>query len=202
MRCGIHHVRYGLILVCAGLLTGCYSTKEWVVLLRGEDGQVGSVAVEGKEHTEILDAPLTSVVIDTRGQVKRRVVDEAQVQEMFARALAAQPPKPISFTLYFVHDSTDIVPTSQPLLEALFTEVARRQAVEVQITGHTDRVGTVAYNDRLSLNRAEAVRDMLIKRGLRASFIRAVGRGEREPLIPTPDEQPEPRNRRVEIIVR
>jgi outer membrane protein OmpA-like peptidoglycan-associated protein len=163
---------------------------------------VGSVAVEGKEHTEILDAPLTSAIIDSRGQVKRRVVDEAQVQETFARALAAQPPQPISFTLYFVHDSAEIVPTSQPTLEALFTEVARRQAVQVQITGHTDCVGTVAYNDRLSLSRAEAVRDMLIQRGLRASFIRAVGRGEREPLIPTPDEQPEPRNRRVEVIVR
>jgi outer membrane protein OmpA-like peptidoglycan-associated protein len=202
MRCGIRYVRYGLILACLGLLTGCYSTKEWVVLLPGEDGQVGAVAVKGKEHTEILDAPLTSAVIDTRGQVKRRAVDETQVQETFGRALAAQPPQSISFTLYFVHDSTETVPASQPTLEALFTEVARRLAVEVQITGHTDRVGTVAYNDRLSLNRAEAVRDMLIQRGLRASFIRAVGRGEREPLIPTPDEQPEPRNRRVEIIVR
>jgi len=40
------------------------------------------------------------------------------------------------------------------------------------------------------------------KNGLHASFIRAVGRGEREPLIPTPDEQAEPRNRRVEVIVR
>src|SRR5262249_26978738 len=153
--------------------------KERVVLLPGEDGQVGSVAVEGKGHTEVLDAPLTSVVVDTRGQVKRSMVDEAQVQETFARALAAQPPKPISFTLYFVYDSTDIVPASQPALDALFTEVASRQAVEVQITGHTDRVGTDAYNDRLSLSRAEAVRDMLIKRGLRASFIRAVGRGKR-----------------------
>ncbi len=70
------------------------------------------------------------------------------------------------------------------------------------MTGHTDRVGGEADNDRLSLQRAEAVRAMLIQRGIQASFLRAVGRGEREPLIPTPDEQPEPRNRRVEVIVR
>ena len=44
--------------------------------------------------------------------------------------------------------------------------------------------------------------DILIQRGLKTSFIRAVGRGEREPLIATPDEEPEPRNRRVEVIVR
>jgi outer membrane protein OmpA-like peptidoglycan-associated protein len=60
----------------------------------------------------------------------------------------------------------------------------------------------VASNDRLALERAQAVRDMLVQRGLQASFIRAVGRGEREPLVPTPDEQAEPRNRRVEVIVR
>ena len=70
------------------------------------------------------------------------------------------------------------------------------------MTGHTDRVGSVADNDRLSLQRAEAVRAMLIQRGIKASFLRAVGRGEREPLIPTADEQAEPRNRRVEVIVR
>jgi outer membrane protein OmpA-like peptidoglycan-associated protein len=74
--------------------------------------------------------------------------------------------------------------------------------VEVQVTGHTDRVGSVADNDRLSLQRAEAVRAMLIQRGINSSFLRAVGRGEREPLIPTADQQAEPRNRRVEVIVR
>jgi OOP family OmpA-OmpF porin len=74
--------------------------------------------------------------------------------------------------------------------------------VEVQVTGHTDRVGSVADNAQLSLQRAEAVRAMLIQRGINSSFLRAVGRGEREPLIPTADQQAEPRNRRVEVIVR
>jgi OmpA-OmpF porin, OOP family len=63
-------------------------------------------------------------------------------------------------------------------------------------------VGSVGDNDHLSLARAQAVQDMLAQLGLRSDFIRAVGRGEREPLVPTPDEQPEPRNRRVEVIVR
>ena len=95
-----------------------------------------------------------------------------------------------------------MAPNSRAELESVFDEVAKRQAVEVQVTGHTDRVGNVADNDRLSLQRAEAVRAMLIKRGIKATFIRAVGRGEREPLIPTADEQSEARNRRVEVIVR
>ena len=202
MKHGIGHVRSYTALTCAVLLSACSTTKELVVLLPGEDGPAGAVAIVAKQHTTILDAPLAAAKIDTQGRVKKGPITEAEVRQTFAPALAAQPPKPVSFTLYFLANSTEIVPSSQATLEALLAEVAKRQAVEVQITGHTDRVGSVADNDRLSQVRAEAVRDMLANNGLQASFIRSVGRGEREPLIPTADEQPEPQNRRVEVIVR
>jgi outer membrane protein OmpA-like peptidoglycan-associated protein len=184
------------------LLSACSTTQELVVLLPEEDGQVGAVAIAAQQHTTILDTPLAAAKIDAQGRVKQDRLTEAEVRQTFASALAAQPPKPMSFTLYFLANSTELVPSSQATLAALLAEVAGRQAVEVQITGHTDRVGSVADNDRLSQVRAEAVRDMLVQHGLQASFMRAVGRGEREPLLPTPDEQPEPQNRRVEVIVR
>jgi outer membrane protein OmpA-like peptidoglycan-associated protein len=81
-------------------------------------------------------------------------------------------------------------------------EIARRPAPEIVVIGHTDRVGAVPYNDALSLRRAERVRDELVKVGITADRISVAGRGEREPLVPTPDEVAEPRNRRVEINVR
>jgi OmpA-OmpF porin, OOP family len=202
MKYGTGGVRSYTALACAMLLSACSTTKELVVLLPEEDGQVGAVAIAAQQHTTILDTPLAAAKIDTQGRVKKDRLTEAEVRQTFASVLAAQPPKPMSFTLYFLANSTEIVPSSQATLAALLAEVAGRQAVEVQITGHTDRVGSVTENDRLSQVRAEAVRDMLVQHGLQASFIRAVGRGEREPLIPTPDEQPEPQNRRVEVIVR
>jgi OmpA-OmpF porin, OOP family len=189
-------------LACAVLLSACSTTKELVVLLPGENGEVGAVAIAEPQRTTILDTPLGAAKIDTKGRVKRDTLSEADVKRTFAEALAAQPPKALSFILYFFEKSTDIVPSSCATLIALLDEVAKRQAVEVQSTGHTDRVGRVGDNDRLSIERAEAIRDALIKNGLHASFIRAVGRGERDPLIPTPDEQAVPRNRRVEVIVR
>jgi outer membrane protein OmpA-like peptidoglycan-associated protein len=70
------------------------------------------------------------------------------------------------------------------------------------VTGHTDRVGTVESNDALSLRRARLIRDRLLSVGVAAERVEAVGRGEREPLVPTADEVPEPKNRRVEIRVR
>jgi OmpA-OmpF porin, OOP family len=196
------HVLSYTALACAVLLSACSTTKELVVLLPGEDGEVGTVAIAESQRTTLLDTPLGAAKIDAKGRVKRDTFSEADVKRTFAEALAAQPPKALSFILYFFEKSTDIVPSSCATLIALLDEVAKRQAVEVQITGHTDRVGKVQDNDRLSIERAEAIRDVLIKNGLHASFIRAVGRGEREPLIPTPDEQAEPRNRRVEVIVR
>jgi outer membrane protein OmpA-like peptidoglycan-associated protein len=153
-------------------------------------------------HGATLDAPFSAAKVDTKGNVEKTTVTQEEVNRTFAEALAAQPLKAISFTLYFDSNSTEVTPNARAALESLFAEVAHRQAVEVQVTGHTDRVGSVTDNDRLSLQRAEAVRAMLIQRGIAATFVRAVGRGEREPLIPTPDEQPEAQNRRVEVIVR
>jgi outer membrane protein OmpA-like peptidoglycan-associated protein len=184
------------------LLSACSSRQDLIVLLPEEDGRVGTVTIVGAQRTTILDTPRGAATIDTKGRVKKDTLSEGDIQRTFAEALATQPPKALSFTLYFFEKSTDIVPASRATLAALLTEVARRQAVEVQITGHTDRVGKVPDNDRLSTERAEAVRDVLMQHGLHANFVRTVGRGEREPLIPTPDEQDEPRNRRVEVIVR
>jgi len=202
MQQGTGHVLHYTALAWAVLLSACSTTKELVVLLPGEDGKVGAVAIEEKQRTTILDTPLAAARIDTQGRVKKDTLTEEEVKRTFSQALAAQPPPSLSFILYFFEKSTEIVPESRETLDALLAEVAKRQAVEVQITGRTDRVGQVADNDRLSQERAEAVRDMLAKNGLKGNFVRTVGRGEREPLIPTPDEQPEPRNRRVEVIVR
>jgi outer membrane protein OmpA-like peptidoglycan-associated protein len=202
MSLGKQLVGYGMAWIFAMLLTACSTTRELIVLLPEEDGTLGSVAIGEGDRSVIIDTPLAAANIDTRGRVKQQTITDAEVNRIFEAALAAQPPKPISFLLYFEEGQTQVTSESQAMLDALFAEVARRQAVEVQITGHTDRVGGIADNDRLSLARSQAVRDMLVQLGLRADFIRAVGRGEREPLVSTPDEQPEARNRRVEVIVR
>ena len=193
---------YGVVCVGALLLAACDSHRTLVVLLPEEGGTSSTVTVETGTRTTVLDAPLTAARIDAQGSIKQDVITQQEVERHFAHALAAQPPTPLSFTLYFKEASTEVLAESQAALEALLAEVARRQAVEVQVTGHTDRTGTEEENDRLSLSRAQAVQQMLIQRGLQTNFIRTVGRGERAPLVPTPDEQPEPRNRRVEIVVR
>jgi outer membrane protein OmpA-like peptidoglycan-associated protein len=184
------------------LTVSCSSTKALIVLLPDENSAHGAVAISQGDGVAVLDTPMTAARVDTRGRVEKKAITQTEVENNFAEALAALPPKPISFTLYFEEGSTVVLKDSKNTLLELFAEVAKRKAVEVQVTGHTDTLGKESDNDRLSEERAQAIREMLIAQGLKSNFIRAVGRGEREPLIPTPDNAREPRNRRVEVIVR
>ena len=72
----------------------------------------------------------------------------------------------------------------------------------IGVTGHADRSGTDAYNMALSLRRANAVKDQLVREGIPAAGITVVGRGESQPLVPTADGVREPQNRRVEIVLQ
>jgi outer membrane protein OmpA-like peptidoglycan-associated protein len=105
--------------------------------------------------------------------------------------------------VYFLEGSTNLAPGSEPVLNQMFKEIALRPGAEVEIIGHTDTVGSDDDNDALSLKRAQEVRDAVASMGhLDVSITRFSGRGEREPLVATPDDTAEPRNRRVEIVVR
>lgn len=192
------------VILCLSLLISacCSSTKTLVVLLPDENGDKGSVVVGQGKITTVLNTPMTAAKVSTTGRVRKEDVTQMEVEKDFSMALSATPPKPISFTLYFEEGTTVVLDISKGTLEELFDEVANRQAVEVQITGHTDTVGTTSDNDRLSTQRAETIKEMLVSKGLQSNFIRAVGRGERELLVSTPDNVDEQKNRRVEVIVR
>ncbi len=70
------------------------------------------------------------------------------------------------------------------------------------LTGHTDKSGSDAYNNALSVRRANAIADLLEKRGISRSVLNVSGHGESEPRVPTADGERNPQNRRVEITVK
>lgn len=201
MKTRPHFSGYVFFFLLALHLTAC-GGGELVVLLPDEDGRVGQVSVDRDGNRVLLDSAYESAELDTWGMPRQGTMPEEEVRRVFSGAMSVQPPDSEVFVFHYDLGSPDIPSEYEPLLRALLAEVAAREAVEVQVTGHTDRVGTVEKNDRLSMERARHIRDALVKSGLKASFIRVVGRGEREPLIVTEDDVPEPRNRRVEVIVR
>ncbi|TAJ86536.1 OmpA family protein, partial [Reyranella sp.] len=72
----------------------------------------------------------------------------------------------------------------------------------ITATGHTDTSGSEQYNMALSLRRANAVKDALVREGVPATAIAVIGRGEQGLLVQTGDNVREPQNRRVEIVVQ
>lgn len=89
--------------------------------------------------------------------------------------------------LYFLEGKDELTPESQRVIEQIFAEIGRRPAPEIAVIGHTDRVGSVQFNDALSLRRTRKIRDDMVKLGVPADQIQVAGGGEREPLVATED---------------
>ena len=173
-----------------------------VILLPNADGSVGAVVVRQDEVEIVLDKAYAAVVIEGPGQVRQLIRDPEFTKEKFSITLAALPPKSVSFLLYFLKGKDELTAESKKEVEKMLAELAKRAAGEISVIGHTDTVGAIEFNDKLSLQRASSVRQLLLARGIPAVGISIAGRGEREPLVATLDNVDEPRNRRVEINVR
>ena len=183
------------ILTCA-LVGGC-ATSGSVVLLSGEGGaETGAVAMLDPKSEAELGVLTTAYTGTPLGAFRPRAIDGAQ----YASLTAGLPPPPRTYTLYFEEGTTNLTAASVPVLQQLRGLVT--SAADVQITGHTDRMGATERNDQLSRERAVEIRAELVKQGLPVANARVTGRGEREPVVPTADNVEEARNRRVEVILR
>ena len=184
------------------LLGGCATSS--LVLLPDDEGHQGSVAVleTGGKPTEAVISQGNSRTKLGDANVAPRPLGEKGLKPDEAALLSTLPPPAKSFTLYF--DEGTVTPTaeSQTVLTALRAEIASRSGPQVEVTGHTDTVGSDEDNDRLSMQRAEEVLNWLAGQGFDRSLMSATGRGERELREPSLDNFSSATNRRVEIIVR
>ncbi len=178
------------------------TAPEMVAVIPGPSGHVGAVVVRGAGGEQVLDRAFVARRVKADGSVETAPVTPEAVHEAFDETVKALPGRPASFTLYFLEGKDELTPASKAELDKVFGELRRRPAPDIVVIGHTDTVGNLAFNDKLSLARAERVRDMLVGLGIEGRRIQSAGRGKRELLVPTDDNVPEPRNRRVEISVR
>lgn len=185
----------------AVLLTACATPQGTVVLLPEPGGRDSAVVVGQGGKEVVLDQPYAGAKLASTGPQKYNS-NAAEVKSQFGAAMAALPSRPAQFTLYFIEGKDEFTDVSKQSIDSVFAEIASRPVPDVLVVGHTDRVGSDAANDVLSRQRAEVVRRALIARGIAPENVVAVGRGKREPVVPTADGVAEARNRRVEILVR
>jgi peptidoglycan-associated lipoprotein len=201
---------YGLTAALAAALAaslpGCATPPppakppSYVVLLASPDGSVGKVVVRGSKGEQVIDQARGAALLD--GSAAPALVDEARLQRDFGEAMAARPLLPQHFLLYFESGGAQLTAASLALLPEIVESAKQRATVDMSVIGHSDTVGKADTNADLSLKRAQAVAELIQRRGLRVEELTVESHGERNLLVPTPDETPEPRNRRVEVTLR
>ena len=170
--------------IALAILFGRQGAEELVVLVPAADGHIGTVVIErdGKK----TDPQHRLRVLARRWapqELSNATVPEEEVRRDFGAALEAIPARPASFLLYFVTGTDELTEESKAEMQRVLDELRRRPAPDIQVIGHTDRVGGDEANDALSLQRAQTMREAMLGLGIPAARIRASGRGEREPLV-------------------
>lgn len=107
-----------------------------------------------------------------------------------------------SDVLNFAFDSTVLNEEARSALDAALAVISDNAEVAMDVVGHTDSTGSDVYNQGLSERRAQAAVAYLVSQGVMPGQLRAVGRGESQPVASNATEEGRARNRRVELVVR
>ena len=196
------------LLAAAVLLTGCAAPRVEVVLLTQHDCRRSAVQDTTGAANEKLSHPYQRFVAVTDKAARVDDADPAEVMRAFQPVFAVRPVQPQRFTVYFDRGVAGLTPASQATFLQLFSAAQQRPGADIMVIGYTDTVGSTESNELLSKQRAEDVRTLLMQAQLFVMHqvplqrIETVGRGERSLAVPTEDEVDEPRNRRVEILLR
>ena len=179
------------------------SGETLAVLLIDEDQGIGRAVVSNAHgQTELQVAFASTSATPTKPPTPVAIMSEAEVQRIFGEALSALPPLTQQFAVFFRFESEELTTESRARLPNILQAVKDHAAREVVVIGHTDSTGASNRNYTLGLSRARVVRNILVSIGLESAIIQVISHGEADQLVPTADEIIEPRNRRVEIMVR
>ena len=187
------------------ILAGCVTRPppkppSYAVLLDNPDGTTGAITITGSRGSVLITRSRFGANLD--GSAQACIFDQTQLDADFKDVLAARPQLPVSFMLYFEGTGTTLTAESRALIARILAAVASRPVPDVSVIGHTDTLGNAEANEKLGLDRAQLVAKLIAEAGLKVSELTVTSHGEFNLLVKTPDETPEPKNRRVEITIR
>ena len=190
-----------VVVIC--MFTGCSCNRTTVVLLPDHDNHVGQVEITNAHGTTLIDQAGYGVTLREQDAPQEAgAIEKKEIQARFASVLDVEPEVPTKFILQFKSGSDILTDESLARIPVIISEIKSRSSMDISVSGHSDRVGNEDDNIALSFKRAQRVLNLLLDQGIDSRFINASSHGEGNPLIPTADGVPEPKNRRVEVIVR
>ncbi len=142
-----------------------------------------------------------SIPIDTVGVVETIVEEAAPIEPVIEPIEAQEAPLSITLVYGFEFASADPQLDTEQILSEIRAAFRKYPNGIAEIIGHTDNVGSEAFNQRLSEQRAKALRDILVKAGLDPARVIYSGRGELLPLNDNSTEEQRAQNRRVEVVI-
>lgn len=143
--------------------------------------------------------PLSEAVVDTIEQIKAGVVIPSRAR--VAAPVAAPTKVRLSADTLFDFDKSVLKPEGKAELDTLVERIKGIKLDVVIAVGHTDSIGTDAYNNRLSMRRADSVKAYLVSKGIDAKRIKTDGKGESQPIADNASAEGRAKNRRVDIEV-
>lgn len=175
-----------------------------VVLLPDSAGKPSTIVLTNQAGTQTLSQPYDSVrwVSNGTAPVAPSAMDPAEVKRIFGPTLDVLPQPEQSFLLFFAGDSEALLPESRAQVPAILDAIRERKSTLITVIGHTDAMATPDYNYRLGLRRADGVATILRAAGVKNSDLIVTSHGQGDPAVPNQPGKSEPRNRRVEVIVR
>ena len=102
---------------------------------------------------------------------------------------------------FFDFDKSVLKPAAKAKLDDLVSKIKSINLEVIIAVGHTDSVGTDAYNQKLSVRRSEAVKAYLVSKGIEKNRVYTEGKGEKQPVADNKTAQGRAKNRRVELEV-
>jgi outer membrane protein OmpA-like peptidoglycan-associated protein/tetratricopeptide (TPR) repeat protein len=167
------------------------------VLLYQKPGVYDCVVFNGAVYNITVNAEgyltHTAQITVPEGADKKEIIHDVQLIR------AEKGAKIVLNNIFFDFNKSTLRPNSYKSLNTLLSTMKRYPMMAIEISGHTDNVGTMTFNQRLSDARANVVRDFLVRNGIEAKRVGAFGRSYRQPIASNDSAQGRQLNRRTEI---
>jgi outer membrane protein OmpA-like peptidoglycan-associated protein len=200
------HNRFATVLVLPVMflsISGCSSNLRTGALGGAAAGAVIGGIASGSARGAIVGAAIGGAAGAAVGAVMDSQAEDLQDRLPNARVERVGEGIAVTFDsgILFAVNQATLQPAGQQNLRDLVASLEEYEGTEVLVVGHTDSTGETAYNQGLSERRADAARNFLTGAGLEQGRVRAIGRGELEPIASNDTETGRQQNRRVEIAI-
>lgn len=145
-----------------------------------------------------VDANGCKIVLDDDHDGVPNSMDKCPNTPQGAAVNADGCPETVNLHINFENNSYTVQPASLPKIDAFAEFLKKYKNYSAEIVGYTDSRGSEAYNKKLSQKRAEAVKQLLIQKGVDASRLTAIGMGELNPIATNATAEGRAKNRRIE----